>query len=123
MKELKRIRINGQEYPIRCNIRVLGEIQEVCGSLRDFEIRIRGLEKQEENGEVSFQKRKEPDYGLMAQIIPIMVNEGICEARRRGEDIAAITTQEILEGLEESPAQTAKALFDEYAACFTAKKQ
>lgn len=124
MKELKRIRINGKEYPIRCNIRVLGEIQEVCGNLREFEIRIRGLEKQEEEGgAVSFRRGKEPDYGLMVQILPLMVNEGISEARRRGEELEPLTTQEILEGLEEPPAQTAQMLFCEYAACFTGKKQ
>lgn len=125
MKELRRIRINEKDYPMRCNIRVLGEIQEICGSLKEFEIKIKGLEENTEKGvgDGTYKRTKEPDYTTMCKILPLMVNEGINEARRRGEEIKFLTTEEILEGLEETPFKAAALINDEYSRCFRTKKQ
>lgn len=119
MRDFRRIRINGKRYPIRCNIRVLGELQEVFGGVKQFEIALRGIVEKEKDGKKVAVREKEPSMKAVAIALPIMVNEGLLLS---GEDMERLTEDEIMDGLSVSPYEAARIMEEEYGDCFKQKK-
>lgn len=77
------IRLAGKEYPIRCDLSVLIEIQEKFETVSNFEMLIAGVKisKDEEgnaltdeNGKVLFERR-DPSLRAIAEILPCMLSE------------------------------------------------
>ncbi|MBO5032169.1 MAG: hypothetical protein J6D08_09835 [Lachnospiraceae bacterium] len=77
------IKLAGREYPIRCDINVLIEIQEQFGSLNEFEMLIAGIRAAknpdgttavDENKRIIFE-RAEPSLKAIREILPCMLKE------------------------------------------------
>lgn len=118
MREYKTVKIYGEEIPIRCNIRVLGEIQDIYGPIKEFEKAITGGEEEEdENGKKYWACRNERSMKAVAKVLPLMVNEGLHLTGGK-----PLKDDEIIEGLETNVYTVAKLMYQEYADCFKQKK-
>lgn len=120
MRNFRKVTINGEKYPIRCDIRVLGEIQEFYGPIKKFEYDIRGLELVNVDGKQVPQKTKEPSMDAVTKVLPLMVNEGILLS---GAELPYVNEDEVAAGLETNPYIVAEMMTKEFTECFTQKKQ
>lgn len=77
------VNLAGKEYPIRCDINVLAEIQEQFGTISDFEMLIAGVRiAKDENGDVMLDEDKkvlfercDSSIKAIAAILPCMLTE------------------------------------------------
>ena len=121
MRNFKKVIINGEKYPIRCNIRVLGEIQEFYGKIKQFEYDIRGLAVVDgKNGGKITVKANEPSMKAVMKVLPLMINEGIALS---GSDREFVNEEDVAAGLETNPYLVAKWMEEEFTECFAQKKQ
>lgn len=78
----------GKEYPIRCNINVLAEIQEQFGTISNFTMLIAGVKvSKDENGNAIMDEdnkivfeRCDPSVRAIAAILPCMLAEASKDA-------------------------------------------
>ncbi len=78
----------GKEYPIRCNINVLAEIQEQFGTISNFTMLIAGVRvDKDENGNAMMDddhkiifERCDPSIRAIAAILPCMLTEASKDA-------------------------------------------
>jgi len=91
------VRLAGKEYPIRCDINVLIEIQEKFDTVSNFEMLITGVKivKDEKGtaildkkGKVLF-KRCDPSLRAIAEILPCMLSEA-CKGQELDRALAAV---------------------------------
>lgn len=121
MRNFRKVKINGEQYPIRCTVRVLGEIQEFYGKIKQFEFDIRGLGIVEmEDGKKVPKKVNEPSMNAVSKVLPLMINEGILIS---GSELSLVTEEEVAAGLQTNPYIVANMMADELAECFAQKKQ
>lgn len=88
------VRLAGKEYPIRCDINVLIEIQEKFETVSNFEMLIAGviIAKDEDgnvltdkNGKILFE-RCDPSLRAIAEILPCMLSEA--HENRKDQELA-----------------------------------
>lgn len=121
MRNFKKVIINGEKYPIRCDIRVLSEIQEVYGRIKQFEYDIRGIViVDNEEGKKVSKRMNEPSMKAIVKVLPLMVNEGILLS---GSEQSFVNEDEVVAGLETNPYLVAKWMEEEFVECFAQKKQ
>lgn len=121
MRNYRKVIINGNKYPIRCTVRVLGEIQEFYGKIKQFEYDIRGLDIVEmEDGKKILRKANEPSMNAVSKVLPLMINEGILLS---GSELEFVTEEEVAAGLQMNPYIVANMMADEFVECFAQKKQ
>ena len=120
MRSFRKVKINGEQYPIRCTVRVLGEIQEFYGKIKQFEYDIRGLELVEVDGKKIPKKVNEPSMNAVSKVLPMMINEGILLSE---SEMTYVTEEEVAAGLQTNPYIVANMMADELAECFAQKKQ
>lgn len=94
--QMKTVTLAGKEYPIRCNINVLMEIQEQFDTIPNFEMMITGVKLvqdadgnavQDADGKLMF-KRCDPSLRAVAAILPCMLAEAAGSSRKRELDEA-----------------------------------
>lgn len=118
MREFRKVTINGCEYPIRCNIRVLGEIQELYGALKQFELDIKGGEERvSEDGKKYLVRNRDASMDAVSMVLPLMVNEGCLLTGKEMLD-----SNEIIDGLETNANAVAALMEAEFMECFRRKK-
>lgn len=118
-RELERIQVGGQEFPIIIDMYVLEEIQQKYGTLNTFEYKLKGLK--EVYGDDSKTKiiRVESDIGVLNFVVPLMIREG-CEI----EGIKLeMTDKEIVRSLEISLVNLQKIVCSEFERCFEMQKK
>ena len=116
MKEYRRVKIRGEFVPIYCDIRVLGEIQEIFGSIRDVELQLGGLTLDKDKKTAI--RTREPSMAVLAKVLPLMVREGA--VLTEGE---ILSDTEILAGLETNPFEAAALAFAELRDGINPKKE
>lgn len=122
--EMTYITLSGREFPIRCDIKVLEQIQEKYKDLAAFEDLIYAFTPAlDKNGKPEKDKEGNivghlgiPDVKAVNDALYFMVSEGLEVA---GED--TVTRDELLSYVDASPIDVGKALQPEYDKCFKRK--
>lgn len=124
------IKLSGEEYPIKCDMVVLEQLQEEFGSVADFENRLipweamldeRGEEIKGENGKTIY-KGKIPDIKATNAALYYMVNEGEEIAAEKGNrEPRRISRKQILRCADLPPTVIADQLHEEFKRCFRIK--
>lgn len=126
MKELTKITIAGQKYPVKMDINVLEEIQEKYGSVNIFEKEISGIRNIEydEEGRVKKIDICEPSIKAIKFVLPLMINEGMkITADMENKDFSMVDAEMIYRECDVSFYELAEIAYDEFKKCFSAKKQ
>lgn len=130
--ELNEIEINGDKYPIYCDLNVLELIQENFESVNEFERGILGLTPlRDKDGELMrneagelIQKQTEPKIKAIAFGLFVMIREGQrIRKRDTGDDTPLIDKEEIMEGCRTSFLELAEVVRTEFNKCFVIKKK
>ena len=116
--------LDGKEYPIRCDINVLVEIQEQYGNLNEFEMRIAGLRiTKNHDGSVITDKdnkvvfeRTEPSIKAIRDSLPYMLKEAA-----EGKVTEIVEALEAVKYAKFDLYDTALKIHTEYAKCFERK--
>lgn len=123
--QTKTVVLAGKEYPIRCNINVLAEIQEQFDTVSSFEMMITGLKVaqdedgnaiMDEDGNLIF-KRCDPSIRAIAAILPCMVMEAAENSRTQELDGAL----DAIKNAEFDLYDTAFSMSEELSRCFERK--
>lgn len=131
MKKLNTIKIAGKLYPVIVDLNVLSGVQDVYGSVSEFERELLGVKfKKDKNGAQVYTKEGDPDIELVepsikaiTTILPLMINEGLeLEARRKGEVFEPLEELDIISKVDIYFIDLAKMIHDEYKKCFETKK-
>jgi len=85
------VRLAGKEYPIRCDINVLIEIQEKFNTVSNFEMLIAGVKiAKDENGDILTDEsgkilfeRHDPSLRAIAEILPCMLLEASGDRKKQ----------------------------------------
>ena len=126
MRNHETVVLAGKEYPVRCNINVLIEVQEQFASLSEFEALIAGIRickdtdgeiLYDEDGKIKFE-RTEPSLKAIKKILPYMLKEGAAAADMQTDIKAAVTA---LENVSFNMYEVAVAMHNEYTKCFERK--
>lgn len=130
-EKLAKVKIGGNELPIRCDINILGTIQEEFGSMVAFEQKIIGmypvLDKNgkqitKEDGTIEY-TMGEPSIHAIAYALPLFILEGIAQAELQGEDYSDIDWRPALKDADFNYIEIALALYNEFQRCFHRKKK
>lgn len=124
MQELTKIKIAGQEYPIKLDINVLGEIQEKCGSIYQFEREILGIKVEyDEQGNIKKIEDSEPSIKAIKMVLPLMINEGMkITADLENKEFTPVEAEQIYRECDISFKTLAKIIHTEFKKCFVVKK-
>lgn len=131
MRQLRRIPIGENTYPICIDLNVLQQIQEKYITLSEFEKKLLGLVYvKDEKGENVYDnngKKKvvivEPSVEAMKFILPRMINEGLAiESEMLRKPIRQVTDTEIEFECEIPLYELQKIIYEEYQRCFATKK-
>lgn len=130
-EELSKITVGGNELPIKCDINILGLIQETYHSLTKFEQKLIGLEPiLDENGNPTYKDDGtlnysigEPSYSVLAFVLPLFIHEGIMQAKKQGEDYSDVDYREALNDADFNYVDVALAIYNEFERCFRRKKK
>jgi len=123
--QTKTVVLAGKEYPIRCSINVLAEIQEQFDTVSSFEMMITGLKVAQdtngnaitdEDGNLMF-RRCDPSIRAIAAILPCMVTEGAGNSRTQELDGAL----DAIRNAEFDLYDTAFSMSEELSRCFGRK--
>lgn len=125
MKELTKIKIAGEEYPVKLDINVLEEIQENYGSIYQFEREILGIKNVEydEQGTVVKMENSEPSIKAIKMVLPLMINEGMkITADLENKEFNPVSAEMIYRECDVSYELLAKMIHAEFKKCFATKK-
>lgn len=125
--KLNYITLSGEEYPIRCDMLVLEQIQNEYGSIAKFEREIiawepaldeNGNEVLKENGERKI-RSKLPSAKAVNDALYWMVSEGMdIEADKKNEACKEIKREELLRCVDMPYMKLADLVHDEFSRCF-----
>lgn len=118
-EKISKIKIGSYNIPIRCDINVLGSIQDEFGTLLNFEQKLIGL-KMKPDGTYT---NTEPSIKAIAYALPLFVLEGIEQATAQGEDYSDIDWRTPLKDCDFQYIETALAMYEEFQRCFHRKKK
>ncbi|EOS49330.1 hypothetical protein C809_01926 [Lachnospiraceae bacterium MD335] len=122
---MKTVTLAGKEYPIRCNINVLMEVQEQFDTVPNFEMMITGVKLAQDaagntitdaDGNLIF-KRCDPSLKAIAAILPCMLAEAAGNSRKRELNEAL----DAIQNVEFDLYDTALRMGEELAKCFARK--
>ena len=124
-EHMESVRLAEKEYPIKCDINVLIEIQEQFQTLNNFEMQITGVEiVKDENGSAVMNnegkmlfKRVEPSIKAISKILPCMLKE----AADAGENIDLKEALSAIQNAQFELYETACKIHTEYSKCFERK--
>lgn len=120
LREVSYIELNGEKLPMKMDNIVLQQVQEIYGSVKEFELLLMGWEeKKDEDGGVYVTKVKEPSIAVANHILPKMVMEGYAIL---GQE-APYTELEIVRMIDKSYLVMAQEVHNEMMRCFKTKKQ
>lgn len=131
MIKLNTVKIDGKNYPIRCDLNILSLIQDEYENINDFELKLLGVKYQlDDEGERKYAadgspliKVSEPDMKALAKALEWMVNEGLdIKAKQESKEFTPIEAWELIASLDISPSDLSKILHDEFSRCFKSKK-
>lgn len=123
--QTKTVVLAGKEYPIRCNINVLMEIQEQFDTVANFEMAITGLKLAQDadgnsitdgDGNLMF-KRCDPSLRAIVAILPSMLTEAAGNSREPELNEAL----EAIQNAEFDLYDTALRMSEELSKCFARK--
>ena len=130
--ELNHIEINGQKYPIYCDLNVLEIIQEHFPSINSFERDLLGLTplrddkgevQRDENGSI-LNTPGEPKIKAIVFGLYLMIKEGErIDTRQTGREWDELTLEEIREVCTMPFGKVAEILHEEFNRCFDVKKK
>ncbi len=133
-ENLNTITLQGEKYPIRCDINVCEMLQDEFGSLAEFERRLLGLEFQRDaKGQIRTTVRPEdgravPDFKLTEPsikairiAIKTMTQEGKLFALEQGDPVPDIDVDKAILNMQFDRGNVAKQLHEEYARCLEQK--
>lgn len=130
-EKLEKIKVGGYELPIRCDINILGTIQEEFGSMVAFEQKLigmnpilddRGKQVTREDGTIAY-TMGEPSIHAIAYALPLFIIEGIAQAEEQGEDYSDIDWKPSVKDADFNYIEVALALYNEFQRCFHRKKK
>lgn len=130
-EKLEKVKIGDNELPIRCDINILGTIQEEFGSMITFEQKLIGMNPvmdkngkpvTKEDGTLEY-KIGEPSIHAIAYALPLFILEGIAQAEEQGEDYSGIDWRPALKDADFNYIEIALALYREFERCFKRKKK
>lgn len=129
-EKLNHINLSGEEYPIKCDILVLEQIQDKYGDLSKFEndligfvpsIGEDGLPVKNEEGLVVGMSGT-PDVKVIRDALIWMIREGEeIDKEENGKEREILTDNQILRRVDMSPKELGKALREEFNRCFVRK--
>lgn len=131
MEQLSRIKIGDEEYPIKCDLAVLQEIQEQYGSINQFERELVGVKlKLDASGKVEtdeegkpVKESVEPSIRSIIVALPLMINEGLqIRAEELNTPFEPVDPKEIIRACAIPFDTLAGIIHDEFARCFRTKK-
>lgn len=131
-EELKKITLSGEEYPIKCDLVALENIQEEFGSISEFEEKLMPwTPKLDENGKEV--KAKNGNTVYMGRIPDIKaVNTALYYMAREGEEIAAerekrkprpMSREKLVRKVDLAPVDLADQLHKEFMRCMNVKNE
>lgn len=124
-QKLEHIKLSGVDYPIKFDNFVLEKIQEMYGSVNEFELKLKGLvyktdkdgEKEYDNQMKPIYKRIEPSIQVINSTLPLMIEEG-CSIEGR---ILEESRNRLVEMINMPYWEVAKIIELEFAKCFETK--
>lgn len=125
--KLNHVTLSGVEYPIKCDILVLEQIQNEYGSIAKFEREIIAWEPVlDENGEevlndsgIRKVKSKLPSVKAVNDALYWMITEGMeIEAVKKNEPIKQLKREELLRCADMAYMKLADLVHDEFSRCF-----
>lgn len=130
-EKLDKVKVGGNELPIRCDINILGIIQEEFGSMINFEQMVIGMKPVlDENGKTKINDDGTPMYTMgepsikaISFALPLFIIEGIAQAESQGEDYSDIDWKPALKDADFSFYEIALAIYNEFERCFKRKKK
>lgn len=133
-EKLNTVTLEGEEYPIRCDINVCEAVQAEFGSLPEFERKLLGLEFQRnEKGEIKTIIREDdgeemPDFMLTEPslrairiALRTMTHEGRIFAQQQGDTVPELDVEQAVLNMRFDKDVVAKQLHEEYARCLEQK--
>ena len=129
--DLPKVTINGEEYPIYCDLYVLSKIQDRM-DLNDFERAILGVEiVRDENGDPEYEDngrikliRGKYDIDALALGLTLMINEGlIIDTKQTGIEHEPVDEFYIIRVCDIPEVQLSNIVHDAFGRCFSSKKK
>ena len=128
---LKRIWIGDKTYPMKMDLNVLAELQEIYGTIGTFERKLfgydflknkDGTQRYNDAGEPMIIKR-EPCIRAIADALPLIINEGLAiEAAEQGKRYEPVPKEKIMEECDIDYTVLSEMIHAEFARCFVTKK-
>lgn len=131
MEKLKNIKIGGVNYPLKCDLNVLQNLQEVFGSVSEFERDLLGVRflKNDDGTQVYTPEGDpaitlvEPSIKAIKYALLFMINEGLeYYAHEKGKEYEPIEDMDIITKCDIDFNVLKNVLHDEYKKCFVTKK-
>lgn len=128
--EIPTIKIDGEEYPIYCDLYVLSQIQEKM-SISEFERQIIGAKVvKDENGDPEYDENNRlvlefDEYRIDAIILglKLMINEGLQIMAEQGKTkFKPLDEKELLRAGNTSVRELSNIVMEAFSRCFHAKK-
>ena len=121
-EKLNTIELSGKEYPIKCDLCVLEELQEEFGDLEIFESKLLGIRKVKNEDGSERQERKMPDMKAINTALYWMVREGMeIQAEKNGDAEALPSKKEFLRMVDGPFLELAGTIYKEFLNCFVSK--
>lgn len=130
-EELKMVEIGGNQYPIKCDLRVLAALQDKYDSLKNFELKLLGMKpiinedgtyKYKPDGSLEYELG-EPNISVLAFALPLFIKSGIEQANEQDDDIPDMDWKISINEFDFNYIDVALALFNEFQRCFYRKKK
>lgn len=125
--KLNHVTLSGEEYPIKCDMLVLEQIQNEYGSIAKFEKEIIAWEPMlDENGEevlndsgIRKVKSKLPSAKAVNDALYWMITEGMeIEAAKKNESFKVLKREELLRRIDMAYMKLVNLVHDEFSRCF-----
>lgn len=124
------LELSGKKIPIKCDMCVLEKIQDTYGNISRYEWELIGFHPSlDENGECTRNEEgnvigayEVPDIKLLNQALIWQANEGWDIEEENGKEAQRLTDKQLLRAVDISPAELGRKLREEFARCFTIRK-
>ena len=129
-EKLNHITLAGVEYPIKCDMLVLEQIQDKYGDLAEFENKFTGfVPEKNEDGEYTRNEEGrivgyygEPDMSALGDLLFWMVEEGIdIEREEQGTELKVPERKKLIRSVDLAPRELMEPLRKEFSRCFERK--
>ena len=130
-EKLEKVKVGEYDLPIRCDINILGIIQEEFGSMMTFEQKLIGINPVKdkdgkpvikEDGTMDY-TMGEPNIHAIAFALPLFIIEGIAQAEEQGEDYSEVDWKPALKDADFNYIEIALSMYREFERCFKRKKK